>query len=92
MFMPGLSTVDEVNERFYREYKDHPWASILEGFRASYQRILTMVEGTSEESLHAPFSWRQDVASVWSLIDEDTYEHDQEHAEMMRHSLPHLVS
>lgn len=52
--MPGLSTVDEVNERFYREYKDRPWASILESFRASYQRVLATVEGMSEESLHAP--------------------------------------
>jgi hypothetical protein len=89
VFMPGLSTVDEVNERFYREYKDRPWASILEGFRVSYQRVLATVEGMSEESLYAPFLWRQDVASLWSLIAEDTYEHYQEHGEIMRHSLPH---
>jgi hypothetical protein len=89
VFMPGLSTVDEVNEGFYREYKDRPLADILEGFRASYQRVLVTVEGMSEESLHAPFPWRQDVASIWSLIAEDTYEHYQEHGEMIKHSLPH---
>jgi hypothetical protein len=89
VFMPGLSTVDEVNECFYREYKDRPLADILEGFRASYQRVLDTVEGMSEESLQAPFPWRQDVASLWSLIAEDTYEHYQEHGETMRHSLTH---
>src|SRR5215467_2372948 len=50
LFMPGLATVDEVNERFYHEYKDRPLADIVEGFRASYQHVLAMVEGMSEES------------------------------------------
>jgi|SRR5215472_9056930 len=84
VFMPGLTTVDEVNERFYQENKDRLLADIVADFRIAYQRVLTTVEGMSEESLQAPFPWRQDVASLWALIAEDTYEHYQEHAVMMR--------
>jgi hypothetical protein len=87
VFMPGLSTVDEVNERFYYGYKDHPLAEVLMAFCASYQRVLATVEALSEEALNAPFRWREDVPSVWSLIAEVTYEHYQEHGETIRHGL-----
>jgi|SRR5215467_9534994 len=90
VFMPGLSTVDEVNECFYQEYKDRPLAEILVAFRASYQRILVMVEDLSEEALNAPFPWRPDIPNLWSLIAEDTYEHYKEHGDAIQQGLLHM--
>jgi uncharacterized protein (TIGR03083 family) len=87
VFMPELSTVDEVNERFYHEHKDRPPSEVLAAFRTSYQRVLSTVEALSEEALNAPFTWRQDVASVGLLIAEDTYEHYREHGDTLQRNL-----
>ncbi len=82
-FMPGLSE-DEINEGFYEENKERPLAEVIADFHLSYQRVLADVESMSEETLNAPFPWRKDGSAVWGLIAGNTYEHYEEHGNIIR--------
>lgn len=82
-FMPGLSE-DEINEVFYQQNKDRPLAEVLADFRLTYQRILAAVRSISEESLNAPFPWRINGNAAWGLIAGNTYEHYEEHGNIIR--------
>ena len=82
--MPGLSTEDEINERFYQQNKDRPLADVLATFRTLYQSVLETVEAMSEETLNAPFPWRKDGNPIWPLIAGNTYGHYQEHGNIIR--------
>ena len=83
-FMPGLSTEDEINERVYQENKKRPLADVLADFRASYHRVLAAVQSMSEEALNAPFPWSKTGNPAWPLIEGNTYEHYQEHGDIIR--------
>lgn len=83
-FLPGLNTEDEENERLYQESKDRPLAEVLETFRVSYRHVLATIQAMSEESLNAPFPWSSKDNFVWPLIAGNTYEHYQEHADIIR--------
>ena len=82
-FMPGLSE-DEINEGFYQQNKDRPLAEVMADFRLSYQRILAAVQSISEEALNAPFPWRKNGNAAWGLIAGNTYEHYEEHGNIIR--------
>jgi hypothetical protein len=82
-FMPGLSE-DEINVGFYEENKERPLAEIMADFHLSYQRVLAGVQGMSEETLNAPFPWRKDGNAVWGLIAGNTFEHYEEHGNIIR--------
>ncbi len=82
-FMPGLSE-DEINEVFYQQNKDRPLAEVLADFRLTYQRILAAVQSISEEALNAPFPWRINGNAAWGLIAGNTYEHYEEHGNIIR--------
>jgi hypothetical protein len=82
-FMPGLSE-DEINEGFYQQNKDRPLAEVLADFRLSYQRILAAVQSISEEALNAPFPWRKNGNAAWGLIAGNTYEHYEEHGNIIQ--------
>ena len=81
-FLPGLSTEDEENEHFYQENKDSPLTEVLAAFRVSYQRVLATVESMSEKTLNAPFPW-EEGRIVWTFIAGNTYEHYQEHGNII---------
>ncbi|HBE24507.1 MAG TPA: hypothetical protein DDW33_02320 [Ktedonobacter sp.] len=81
-FLPGLSTEDEENEHFYQENKDRPLSEVLAAFRVSYQRVLASVQSMSEETLNAPFPW-EEGRIVWTFIAGNTYEHYQEHGNII---------
>ena len=83
-FMPGLTTEDEENEQIYQQNKYRPLAEVLTDFRASYQRVYDTVQSMSEETLNAPFPWRTGGNPVWPLIAGNTYEHYQEHGNIIR--------
>jgi hypothetical protein len=82
-FMPGLSE-DEINEGFYQQNKDRPLAEVMADFRLSYQRILAAVQSISEEALNAPFPWRKNGNAAWGLIAGNTYEHYEEHGNIIQ--------
>ena len=77
-------TEDEVNERLYQENKDRPLAEVQATFHTSYQRVLTIVQAMREETLNAPFPWRKDGGPVWPFIAGNTYEHYEEHGNIIR--------
>jgi hypothetical protein len=82
-FMPGLSE-DEINEGFYQQNKDRPLAEVMADFRLSYQRILAAVQSITEEALNAPFPWRKNGNAAWGLIAGNTYEHYEEHGNIIQ--------
>ncbi len=83
-FMPGLTTEDEENERVYQDNRELPLAEVLAAFRASYQRVLATVQNVSEESMNAPLPWSKSGNPAWSLIAGNTYEHYEEHGNIIR--------
>ena len=83
-FMPGLSTEDEINEHFYQENKDRPLADVFATFRTLYQSVVETIQAMSEETLNAPLPWRKDDNPIWPLIAGNTYEHYQEHGNIIR--------
>ena len=83
-FMPGLTTEDEINERVYQENRNRPLAEVLADLRASYQRVLATVQSLSEESMNAPFPWSKSGNPAWPLIAGNTYEHYEEHGNIIR--------
>lgn len=85
-FMPGLSE-DEINKGFYEENKERPLAEVLADFRLFHQSVLADVQSLSEETLNAPFPWRKDGNAVWSLIAGNTYEHYEEHSNIIKNWL-----
>lgn len=82
-FMPGLSE-DKINEGFYQQNKDRQLAEVIADFHLSYQRVLAAVQDISEEALNAPFPWRKEGNPVWGLIAGNTYEHYEEHGNIIR--------
>ncbi|HLI08840.1 MAG TPA: ClbS/DfsB family four-helix bundle protein [Ktedonobacteraceae bacterium] len=83
-FMPGLTTEDEENEYIYQQNKNHPLAEVLTGFRASYQRMYNTVQALSEEMLNRHFPGRTNSYPAWRFIAGNTYEHYQEHGDIIR--------
>jgi hypothetical protein len=75
--------VDEVNERVYQENKAVPLAEVLAQFHASYQQMLAIVQSISSQELNVsmPVSSK---ALAWQIIADNTYEHYQEHATIIR--------
>jgi hypothetical protein len=82
-FMPGLSE-DEINKVFYEENKERPLAEVRADFHLFHQRVLADVQSLSEETLNAPFPWSNDGYAVCSLIAGNTYEHYEEHGNIIK--------
>jgi hypothetical protein len=61
---PGLTwrQLDLLNQRIYEKYKDLPLEQVQEQSEASYQQILKLLEGVSEEDLFEPgrYAWLED--------------------------------
>jgi hypothetical protein len=83
-FMPGLTTEDEENEQIYQQNKNRPLAEVLTDFRASYQRMYNTVQALSEETLNRLFPGSTKSYPAWGLIAGNTYEHYQEHGNIIR--------
>ena len=77
--------IDRVNERFYQEYKDRPLNEVLQAFRTSYIEVVGAVQALSEEDLFDPtrFAWMKGTP-LWRIVSGNTYEHYQEHADIIQ--------
>jgi hypothetical protein len=53
------SQMPALNQKIFEKYRDNPLEDILDFFQTSYQQILEVVEGLSDEKLFKPgyFSW-----------------------------------
>jgi hypothetical protein len=75
-------TEDEANEFIYQQNKDRSLDDVLADLRATSQQALEAVQQTSEEDLNKPMSWLNG-APLWISIAGNTYEHYQEHSQII---------
>lgn len=87
-FMPGLSE-DEENEALFQQDKDRPLNEVIADFHLSYQRVLAAVQSMSEEAINAPFPWNKSGNAACGTIAGNTYEHYEEHGDIIRRWLRH---
>ncbi len=78
-------TVDQMNEKFYREMKDRSFDQVWDDLDSSYQQLLSRLEGWKEKDLFDPkrFKWMQGKPLV-EYIAGDSYEHYAEHAAQIK--------
>jgi hypothetical protein len=78
-------TVDQMNEKFYREMKDRSFDQVWDDLDASYHQILSRLEGWKEKDLFDPqrFKWMKGQPFA-EYIAGDSYEHYAEHAAQIR--------
>lgn len=74
---------DEINERFYQENKDRPLSEILAEFRAVFQQLEQEVQNLRDEELNQPRTWLKGWP-VSEVVAGNTYEHYQEHGQIIK--------
>jgi len=79
---PGLS-MDEENETFYQRDKDRPSAEVQAEFHSLYHLVVQSIQDLSNEELNKPLSWLEG-RSVGPFVAGNTYEHYQEHAQIIQ--------
>jgi len=92
---PSERLEDGVNDRIYRENRDHSLAEVQELFHHAHQRLLEQVhllaQTLSEEDLNGPhrFAWTEHWPgySLIAVIADNSYEHYQDHAQQVRRRL-----
>ncbi|GCE19736.1 ClbS/DfsB family four-helix bundle protein [Dictyobacter kobayashii] len=82
---PGLSE-DEINELYYQANKERSLSDIQNEFATVYQQIKGAVELLSEEELNMPLPQWKDQP-VWPNIAGNTFEHYQEHTQIIQNWL-----
>lgn len=75
-------TTDEVNAQFYDENRNRSLQDIHTEFRTTYQQLRATVQTMSNEDLNKPFDWL-DGRSVGEYVPGNTYEHYQEHTDII---------
>jgi len=81
---PGLQTEDEINDYYYRRFKDLPLAQVLADFRASYQRVLAATGALSWETLNEPFPWYDNNVPIGAYTLGNTSGHYELHSELIQ--------
>lgn len=78
-------TVDQLNEKFYREMKDRSFEQVWDDLDASYYQLLTRLQGWKEKELFDAqrFKWMKGEPFE-RYIAGDSYEHYAEHAAQIR--------
>jgi len=77
----GGKTVDQMNEKFYREMKDRPFDQVWDDLDSSYHQLLSRLDGWKEKDLFDSkrFKWMKGEPFA-TYIAGDSYEHYAEHA------------
>jgi uncharacterized protein (TIGR03083 family) len=75
------ATVDQLNEKWYREMKDRPFEQVWDDLDSSYHQILKRLDSWTDDKLFSArqFAWMQG-APFERYIAGDSYEHYAEHA------------
>ncbi len=81
----GGPTVDQLNEKFYREMKDRSFDQVWDDLDASYHQILTRLENWKDKDLFDPkrYKWMKGRPFA-EYIAGDSHEHYAEHAAQIR--------
>ena len=88
---PGCETEDDINDYYYRRFKDLPLADVLADFRASYQRVLAATQALSWETLNEPFPWSDNDAPMGAYTLGNTVGHYELHSELIKRWLESQV-
>jgi hypothetical protein len=77
----GGKTVDQMNEKWYREMKERPFEQIWDDLDSSYRQLLNRLETWSDKDLFDArrFKWMKGDPFA-EYIAGDSYEHYSEHA------------
>jgi uncharacterized protein (TIGR03083 family) len=64
------SQLPALNQHIHEKHRDRPLADVLEGFRASYDQIMALVESLSEEELFTPgrYAWARTNALASYIV------------------------
>ena len=78
-------SVDEINEEWQKKSRSRPLALVLEDFHGVRTQTVRRLEHFSDRDLNDTerFPWLEGQA-LWQWIADDTYLHEQEHAEQIR--------
>ncbi len=74
------ATVDQLNEKWYREMKDRPFEQVWDDLDSSYHQLLKRVETWPDDDLFNPkrFKWMKGDPFERNIAG-DSYEHYAEH-------------
>jgi hypothetical protein len=74
-------SVDERNEKWYRQNKDRSLERVLDDFHGVRNQTIRRVEAYSDKELNDQnhYSW-QEGTPLWRWIASDSFEHENEHA------------
>ncbi len=82
---PGMS-IDEINELYYQQNKDRALADVLDEFHETDRLLQESVEALTDEQLNSPIPWL-DGRTLAPYVAGDSYEHYEEHTEIIQHWL-----
>ena len=76
--------VDGINAWFYETYRDHPWPTIHQNWRAGFLRLLELADGIPERELldSSRYPWLKGHPLAFVLV--ASYDHHQEHLDGLR--------
>jgi hypothetical protein len=83
--------IDTANERLYQENKDRSLADVQQEFSMSAQQVMAYIEVMSDEQLNQPQVWLRGK-SVLPYIIGNTYDHYQEHSQIIQRWLAEQAS
>jgi hypothetical protein len=82
---PGMNE-DEENEMYYQQNKNRALADVLDEFHETAQLLQESVEALTDEQLNSPVAWL-DGGSLAPRVAGNSYEHYEEHREIIQHWL-----
>jgi hypothetical protein len=82
-FEPEVEGVNDLNAWLYATYRDQPWPSVHEDWRAGFLRFLELGAALPEKDLLevGKYAWLEGYALVAVL--QGSYEHHREHTEFL---------
>jgi len=78
------NNVDGINNWFYETYRDQPWSTIHQRWRAGFFRLLDLGEEIAERDLldSGRYTWLNGHPLAFVLV--ASYDHHQEHLDGLR--------
>lgn len=84
---PGFTfdQIDELNERDHQANRGTPLTEAWRQFEETYAAVLAIFDGLSDEDLNdaGRYDWLTDGAVLWHAIGGNTFDHYEEHVEML---------
>jgi hypothetical protein len=84
---PGYTfeQIDELNERDFLTNRGTPLADARRQFDETYEAVIALVEGLSDEELNEPgrYAWLEDDVVLWYPLGGNSWDHYEEHLEIL---------